>query len=129
MKSWETETFHKILKIIFNAYEWKMDFMLCMNEKVIEPFIMQVLKRSLMQIHFNMNAKLFLMHKNNDDAWMYERWKWMQWKNDINLKPMREHMKFSYPFRSNGFTCGGERNSSIHYTSKVVIRDYNMIYK
>lgn len=42
---------------------WKMDFVLCMNVKMIEPFIMQMLKRVLMQMQ-----KIFLIHINNVDA-------------------------------------------------------------
>lgn len=48
----------------------KIDLMLCMNVKMVEPFIIQM---CLMWMQ-----KLLLMHKNNDDEWMYERCKWIQ---------------------------------------------------
>lgn len=41
-------------------------------QKMVESFIIQMLKWILMQGSFNVNAKLFLMYGNNKDAWMYE---------------------------------------------------------
>ena len=72
-----------------------MNFMLCTNVKMIKPFIIEILRWILMQMHFNenANAKLFLMVRTNDDVWVYERCRWMQRTDDINFKLMHWMIK------------------------------------